>query len=459
VKKIATKLVIFDLDGVLVESKETHYVALNKALKNINSKFMITKSEQEISYEALSTMQKLKKLTKEKKLPEKLYNKIWQDKQNLTFNYLSKIKKDQNLIKFFKKIKNKNINIAVASNSIRETCELVIKLLGLTKYVDLITSNEDVISPKPHPEMYWKSMIHFKVEPDQTIIIEDSEIGKRAAKKSGATLIDVKNREDIDSKFIDNLINFKTESQDSDFYESKNMNLLIPMAGLGSRFQTAGYTFPKPLIDVNGKPMIQLVLESLKIKCNTIFIVQEEHYQRYNLKYFLEAICPKCKIVKINGLTEGAACTSLLAKKYINNNLPLIIANSDQYIEWDASKTIESWQRNKKIDGAILTFKSNHPKWSYAKLNKLNKVIKVAEKKPISNNATVGVYYWKKGAEYVKFAEKMIEKDIRTNNEFYICPSYNEAILDKKNIVISEVIKMLGLGTPEDLNYFLSKIK
>ena len=92
-------------------------------------------------------------------------------------------------------------------------------------------------------------------------------------------------------------------------------------------------------------------------------------------------------------------------------------------------------------------------------MNKLNKVIKVAEKKPISNNATVGVYYWKKGTEYVKFAEKMIEKDIRTNNEFYICPTYNEAILDKKNIVISEVTKMLGLGTPEDLSYFLSKIK
>ena len=240
-------------------------------------------------------------------------------------------------------------------------------------------------------------------------------------------------------------------------WQGGDMNVLIPMAGAGSRFEQAGYTFPKPLIEVNGKPMIQVVVENLNIDAKHIFIVQKSHYEKYNLKYLLNLITNNnCEIVQVDGVTEGAACTTLLAKEFINNSNPLIIANSDQFIKWDSVKSMYNFN-SKKIDGGILTFEAIHPKWSYAKTDKNNLVTEVAEKKPISDTATVGIYYWRKGSDYVRYAEQMIEKDIRVNNEFYVCPVYNEAIGEGKKIVIDKVSEMHGLGTPDDLKNFITK--
>ena len=114
---------------------------------------------------------------------------------------------------------------------------------------------------------------------------------------------------------------------------------------------------------------------------------------------------------------------------------------------------------NSKSDGYILTFESMHPKWSYIKVDQKNYVTEVAEKKPISNIATVGIYYWKHGKDFVKYAEQMISKNIRVNNEFYVCPVYNEAILDNKKIQKFDIDKMWGIGTPEDLDYFVNNYK
>ena len=202
--------------------------------------------------------------------------------------------------------------------------------------------------------------------------------------------------------------------------------------------------------------MINWVINSLNIKANYIFIVQKEHLASYNLKSSLNYMVENPKIVTLDHDTEGAACTTLLAKKYIDNNKPLLLVNSDQFIEWNSSKAMYSFI-SKKIDGAILTFKSTHPKWSYAKTKKnSDEVIQVAEKKVISENATVGIYYWKKGSDYIKYAKSMIKKKIRVNNEFYICPVFNEALNDNKKIIIHNVKKMWGLGTPSDLEYFKS---
>ena len=227
------------------------------------------------------------------------------------------------------------------------------------------------------------------------------------------------------------------------------------MAHAGSRFQKAGYIFPKPLIEINNKPMIQCVIDSLNLDGNFIFIVQKEHQEKYNINSVLKILKPNCKIIELDKITEGAACTTLLAKKYIDNNNPLVIANSDQYIKWDSIKSMYNFN-SKKIDGSILTFEAIHPKWSYAKTDKNNFVTEVAEKKVISKNATVGIYFWKRGGDYVKYAEQMIKKNIRVNNEFYVCPVFNEAILDKKKIIIDPVEEMHGLGTPDDLNNFLN---
>ena len=236
------------------------------------------------------------------------------------------------------------------------------------------------------------------------------------------------------------------------------MKIVVPMAGAGSRFETAGYTFPKPLIEVRGEPMIAKVVKNLNLQGQYIFLVQKTHYEKYNLQGLLTLIAPNCKIVQIDGLTEGAACTVLKAKEYINNNEPLIIANSDQYIKWNSFETISSFN-HKDADGGILSFTSVHPKHSFAKMDSNGYVTEVAEKNPISNNATVGIYHWKQGADFVRYAEQMISKNIRTNNEFYICPVYNEAIQDGKKIKISSVDEMWGMGTPEELNNFLNHYK
>jgi dTDP-glucose pyrophosphorylase len=236
------------------------------------------------------------------------------------------------------------------------------------------------------------------------------------------------------------------------------MKIVVPMAGAGSRFETAGYTFPKPLIEVRGEPMIAKVVKNINLQGQYIFLVQKTHYEKYNLQGLLTLIAPNCKIVQIDGLTEGAACTVLKAKEYINNNEPLIIANSDQYIKWNSFETISSFN-HKDADGGILSFTSVHPKHSFAKVDSNGYVTEVAEKNPISNNATVGIYHWKQGSDFVRYAEQMISKNIRTNNEFYICPVYNEAIQDGKKIKISSVDEMWGMGTPEELNNFLTHYK
>ncbi len=236
------------------------------------------------------------------------------------------------------------------------------------------------------------------------------------------------------------------------------VNIVIPMAGRGSRFAERGYAFPKPLIEIKKMPMIQVVVNNLKLrgKHRFIFICQRDHYDKYSLDILLNNIAPDCEIKVIDGVTEGAACTVLLAKEYFDNDEELIIANSDQYIDTDINEFVEK-ARTAKADGSIMTFPSFHPKWSYAKTDKTGHVVEVAEKKPISNNATVGVYYFKKGSDFVKSAEQMIMKDARVNNEFYVCPVYNEAIANGLKTIIYSIKpdQMYGLGTPEDLEAFL----
>jgi len=300
-----------------------------------------------------------------------------------------------------------------------------------------------------------RCMLRCGVNPDETVIIEDSHIGRKAALRTGAHLCAVRDSHDLTYDRIQNtILHAESRSNIQPKWQGGNMNVLIPMAGAGSRFEQAGYTFPKPLIDVNGKPMIQRVVENLNMDARHIFIVQKEHYEKYSLKHTLNLISPNCEIVQVEGITEGAACTTLLAKQFINNDEPLVLANSDQYVQWDSNEYMYSCMAD-DIDGSILTFEATHPKWSYAKLNDDGFVTEVAEKKPISKHATVGIYFWKRGRDYVECAESMIEKDIRVNNEFYVCPVYNEALLRGARVKTFHIDKMWGLGTPEDLDLFL----
>lgn len=453
-------LIIFDLDGVLIDSRELHYHSLNSALQILDPKYVISRDEHLSIYDGLNTTKKLNLLTEKKGLPVELHNIIWEKKQKSTFELIKQFNVDYKLIDIFSKLKKLEYKIAVASNSIRETVKLALLKIGILEYIDYYVSNQDVFNPKPFPEMYWSCMIACKSIPKNTLIIEDSHIGREAALNSGAHLLEVENPNDVTwEKIFNKLQNMELKQKHHHIpWKDSKLNVLIPMAGAGSRFAQHGYTFPKPLIEVNGKPMIQLVVENLNIDAHYIFITQKEHYEKYNLKYLLNLITPNCDIIQIEGITEGAACSTLLAKEFINNDNPLIIANSDQYIEWNSNECMYSLTAD-EVDGGILTFEATHPKWSYAKLGNDGFVSEVAEKKVISNMATVGVYYWKKGSDYVKYAEEMIEKNIRVNNEFYVCPVFNQAIKDNKKIKIKQINKMWGIGTPEDLEYFLKNKK
>jgi HAD superfamily hydrolase (TIGR01509 family) len=443
------KLIIFDLDGVLVEAKNIHFESLNEALGPLYS---IEWNEHLSKYDGLKTNQKLEMLTKEKRLPTKMYKQVWDEKQRLTLEKLHNLNSSTHLQNCMKSLVDEGYKIACCSNSIRKTVLTVLSKLGIIEYFDLILSNEDVKNSKPHPEIYWKAISIMGYLPEETLIVEDSPFGLLAANRSKSHVMRVESPKDVTydniHKHLNNKINMTPK------WKNEKLNVLIPMAGAGSRFQNAGYTFPKPLIEVKGKPMIQVVVENLNIEANYIYVVQKNHREKYNLDTLLNLITPNCKIVEVDGLTEGAACTALLAKEYIDNENPLFFANSDQFVEWDSNEFMYKMQET-NADGGIVTFTATHPKWSFVKVDQNGLVTEVAEKKPISNIATVGYYFWKHGSDFVKYANEMIEKNIRVNNEFYVCPVFNEAINDNKMIRTFNTTGMWGLGTPEDLNYYL----
>jgi len=442
------KLILFDLDGVLIDAKEIHYLALNDAL---GKDYAISISDHRNLYDGRKTYEKLALLTERVGLPVELHQKIFDEKQRLTMVLMQDLEPIEEIKLLFQELEALGYMIGVCSNSIRRTVLTALAKTGLIEHCTLILSNEDVKNSKPHPEIYWKAMSMMGSLPEETMIIEDSPPGLLAAARSKASYIRVESpNETTREKILPNLVSRKIVNK----WKSDKLNVLIPMAGAGSRFAQAGYTFPKPLIQVNDKPMIQVVVDNLALDAHFIFVVQKEHRIKYNIDTMLDLIAPNSTIVEVDGITEGAACTALLARDIIDNDAPLFFANSDQYVEWDPIEFMYNMQET-QADGGIVTFKATHPKWSFAKVDENGFVTEVAEKNPISDNATVGYYYWKHGSDFVKYADQMIANNTRVNNEFYVCPVFNEAIADCKNVRIYEADEMWGLGTPEDLEYYL----
>ena len=237
------------------------------------------------------------------------------------------------------------------------------------------------------------------------------------------------------------------------------INIVIPMAGAGSRFSTAGYTKPKPFIDVAGKPMIVRVLENLAYPNARFFLIaRQEHIEaEAELSKQIERDF-NASFIPISNLTEGTACTVLYARKHINNDQPLLIANSDQIIDIDISEFIKDCS-NRSLDGSILTFidEKRDPKWSFARIGASDLVEEVREKKAISEFATVGIYFYFRGSDFVDAAIDMFVHRDKTNGEYYTCPTFNYLINQQKKIGIYNISfeAMHGLGTPDDLNAFL----
>jgi len=238
------------------------------------------------------------------------------------------------------------------------------------------------------------------------------------------------------------------------------LNIVLPIAGRGSRFADASYTQPKPLIPVHGIPMIETVVRNIRPRRlhRFIFVALREHLEHRGMRETLERAAPGCIVVPVDEVTQGAACTVLLAREYIDTEDPLMLANSDQWVDVNIERYLESMDRN-HADGLIMTMKASDAKWSYVGLDLAGLVTRVVEKQVISDEATVGIYNFRRGRDFVRAADRMIERNLRVNGEFYVAPVYNELINEGARITIhnvgSEGYGMYGLGIPADLERFL----
>jgi len=237
------------------------------------------------------------------------------------------------------------------------------------------------------------------------------------------------------------------------------LNVVVPMGGAGKQFADRGATFPKPLVEIHGRPMIEVVQQNLepREKHRFIFVCRNEHLERYALGDLLRLLSPECAIIPLRQPTAGALCSVLLAAGHLDPEDELIVANADQVIDVSMD-TFLTFARRPGTDGCIVTFPATHPKWSYARVDDNGDVMMVAEKRPISRQATSGIYYFRRTADFLESAERMILKNASMAGEFYVCPVYNEFILDGRRVSSFPLERgqMHSLGTPEDLDRFVS---
>lgn len=443
--------VVFDLDGVLLDFCEVHYNTLNLAIASVvGEEHIISRKAHETTYNGRTTRDKLALLGFDKDTTEAIYAK----KQELTAERIAQdVHPSPKVREILTTLKSKGYKVACASNSIRSTIVAALTAMNVIDLFDVVLSNQEISKPKPDPEIYISTISKLETTPSKTIVFEDSWIGISAAIKSGACCQRVKNPDELTLDLVLSSIEYCNRGGNP---LTRDMTVVIPMAGNGSRFAKAGYKDPKPLIPVFGKPMIRWVVDNIGIDAQYVFIIRKDFE---NDAEFLKTIVPRCKIIVLDKVTDGAARTVLLSEELINNQNPIIIANSDQYIEFSSIDFVTSFLYDPSQTGfcaKISTFDGlRNPKWSYAATDENGHVTVVKEKDPISDHATTGVYMWRHGSDFVRFAKQMIAKDIRVNNEYYVAPVFNEALEAGLSICISDCEKMWGLGTPEDLDVFI----
>lgn len=449
------KLIIFDLDGVLMDSCDVHFEMLNTALREcIGESAVLSRRDHETLYNGLSTRMKLNKMGLDPVAQEAVFAR----KQELTADAMKTLPARPDLHAMITALRVRGMSAWCASNCVRATVESALKSLGIRLLFDGVLSNEDVAHGKPSPDIYLRCMELAGVAPEDTLIFEDSYAGLCAAVASGARVWRVPHPDAITSAFIKEAL----ESSRSNLMQS--VNVVIPMAGNGSRFASAGYKDPKPFIPVFGSPMISWVVRNVGIDASYAFIIRKEFEDTYTASSYLKTLCPGASIIALDAVTEGAACTVLTARGTIDTDAPLVIINSDQYIEFLEGPTVFGPMfdflynpAKAHLSGLISTFDGQgHPKWSYAKTDETGRITEVREKDPFSEHATTGLYIWRHGSDFVRYAEQMIKKNIRVNNEFYVVPVFNEAIADGHSFGIFPCKRMWGIGVPEDLDVFLS---
>jgi HAD superfamily hydrolase (TIGR01509 family) len=436
-------LAIFDLDGVLCHLKDLHYEALNEALVQCGAA-AISRDNHLSSFDGLPTSAKLRKLGIEGDLAADISAK----KQSLTIDKLPEyVSKDPVMAAILHDVYASGWLIGVCSNARSETVRRCLELLGVEFQVSWqYTPDSTLLRSKPAPEMLIQMMMKADSCPRNTVVFDDSPIGLAAAHASGARVAQV------DCPLTREFVLSNLRVQGGYTYQWSDLNVLIPAAGDGQRFADAGYKDPKPFIRLpGGKTMLEGVIDNLGVLARFRLIVRSKH---------VTASGPQAvghgKFYQIDYKTRGTAESCLVAAHDIDNDSPLLIANSDQMLEWD-STAFWYFCRNSSLDGVITVFDcpDRNPKWSFCDIGDDGLVRQVVEKKPISDVANCGLWFWRRGSDFVKYAREMIGRDDRVLGEFYAGPVYNLAIADGKRIGTFSVKKMHGLGTPEDLKAYL----
>lgn len=454
---------MFDLDGVLVDAAPWHYQALSQALGVFG--YHIRPEEHDAKYNGLPTSEKLRLLSAQTGFPKKLHGIVNELKQAYTERIFSeRCQPSPAILDLMKHLKEKGFKIGLASNSRKSTVQFVVERMLLDEYFDVVISHEQVAKPKPAADIYLAAFEKLGVMPAEALIVEDSPIGVQAARASGAVVLQIFSTDQVNIRNLQTFLQSREARTEARETEMRGcLQILVPMAGEGTRFRAAGYEAPKPFIDVEGKPMIQWVTDNVRPKDRDhrfLFLCQKKQLDANGRHAVLDAVAPRSAIVAVPAMTSGAACTALLAVDALDENAPLLLANSDQWVDADVTEFLQ-FADETGCDGAILTFTADENKWSYALCDDDGKVMRVAEKQCISEDATVGIYYFKRAGDFIAAAKKMIAYDTRTNGEFYVCPVYNELIAAGKDIRVFRIqpSQMHGLGTPEDLSRFLQRTR
>lgn len=240
------------------------------------------------------------------------------------------------------------------------------------------------------------------------------------------------------------------------------MNILFLLAGDSKAFEEQGYLYPKYLLEIDGKPLVQHVIEHVAVTRPNrhIFVVRKEEVERFHFESVLQLLSPQAEVIVAEGATHGAACTALLAVELIDNEEPLLIVNGDQIVELPLDEALDSFEKE-GLDGGIIVFDSVHPRWSYVRLNDDDRVIEAAEKRPISRNATAGLYFFAKGRDFVTAAKEMIRKDANVGDAFYVCPAYNELLLNQGAIGVYRISRenYHSLALPQGVQAYEEKLR
>ena len=427
------QLIVFDLDGVLVESKDLHYEALNEAIRAVAGEdFVITRPEHETVYDGLSTNQKLRLMTIQKDLPLDMHRPIWLRKQELTEVMVrDQLKPDGELLATIRALKKEHgYPLAVASNCIKSSVFNILDSIGVLPLVDAYFSNEDVQHAKPAPDIYLKACSTFGVPPESALVVEDSVKGFEACVRAGCPLFKVRGPEDVRVPSIVQRVSAINQGV-------KPITVVVPLAGESQQYWIDGpeavpSELPLFLSDVNGAPAIEWVLKPFlqsRYELKFVFVVKESQMQRFKLESLLPRIVGfrPTVVLPVHGETLGSLKTVLSVAEKLDGAAPVIFCNGSTVTSWLPGSSIDDLV-DTRADGALTTFESNDPKCSYVRVRDGTDLVDVHEKVPVSNIATTGIYYWKSADAFLSAATSIVKRGVKHKGLYYMAPVYNEAV-------------------------------